>query len=243
MALTFPTPPTPPTPPAQPRVVLEGGGSVTDMPRPKSYGPTSKDALNEQKAKDAVAHGAGPLSKTTTSTPKENQQANENTDKNANANASQIVKNPRENEASPQNVQSQGEAAKTEKRIDIKEAFPQEGDTEKAQVSSTSQPFRIHNGDTGHGVFYWGFTIAAVLALLVYAARKFLIRDKTDTRGFSKRDLSTFSEEPERRENIPPVAPKSIVKNYQSQAPIAVKENKTAKQEPPKEGSRFEVRV
>ena len=68
MALTPPTAPTPPTPPVVPRVVLGGGGSVTE-----STQPVSGTSDNESQARAAVARGDGPLAKTTTEAPQERQ--------------------------------------------------------------------------------------------------------------------------------------------------------------------------
>lgn len=64
MALTAPTAPTPPTPPVVPRVVLGGGGSVTE-----STQPVSGTSDEETQARAAVARGDGALSKTTTEAP------------------------------------------------------------------------------------------------------------------------------------------------------------------------------
>ena len=64
MALTAPTAPTPPTPPVVPRVVLGGGGSVTE-----STQPVSGTSDEETQARAAVARSDGALSKTTTEAP------------------------------------------------------------------------------------------------------------------------------------------------------------------------------
>jgi len=227
--------------------VLEGGGSVTDMPRPKSYGPTSTDSINEQKAKDAVAHGSGPLSKTTTSTPEESQRAGENNNKNSTEKPSQNTKNTRETPAEPQNNQIQASDIRNENRVNVRETFPDEHSGETQQTATTSLPFRLHNSYSGHGALYWGFTIAAVLALLVYVAKKFLIREQSDTQGFSKRDLSSLAAEPAEMPspNISAVPQKKAIGDYQAQVQKKSKESASIspKQEPPKEGGRFEVRI
>lgn len=251
MALTFPTPPTPPTPPSAPRVVLEGGGSVTEMPRPKSFGPKSADEINEQKAKDAVAKGSGALSKTTTTkddsrntevegnipktSNRENQAANttNTTDATNASNAAPKAKNAEE---------------KKDKYIDLKE-FQNDANATQNTAQSTvgAPPFRVKDGDSGHGALYWGFTIISVLALLVYAAKKFLIRDKNNRNSFSKRDLSSLTET--EKETVSVAAPKqplNILNNYSKSKPPKKQQSKEVhrkKDAEQKEPGHFEVRV
>lgn len=260
MALTFPTPPAPPTPPSAPRVVLEGGGSVNEMPRPKTYGPglhksgkLSDDEINEQKAKDAVAHGSGPLSKTTT-------------EKDDSRNT-QVTGNPRnttERKDTAQTAQPKpreaDNALKTEregsKYVNLKEFQEDTRESQSQNQALThSQPFRIKDADSGHGIFYWGFTIISVLALLIYLAKNYLVKNNDNKNSFSKRDLSYLTEETgETAKSLTePVShkPLNIVKNYET--PKIPQTSKTEKnntkkvlqkqEESKKESGHFEVRI
>lgn len=241
MALTFPTPPAPPTPPQAPRVVLEGGGSVTEMPRPKSYGPTSGDAINEQRAKEAVAKGSGPLSKTTTTK-----------DDSRNTNIEGDVKGTAENAKTNENTEKplkpktkveRQDSAGNEKYVDLREF---QGDDRQNQIQNQTQaatqsrPFQVKDANTSHGVLYWGFTIISVLALLVYLAKKFLVKNSDNKYSFSKRDLSYLTEETtETVAETLPKQPLNVVKNYETQKKETVAKPKEKKQEIP----HFEARV
>lgn len=244
MALTFPTPPTPPTPPSAPKVVLEGGGSVTEMPRPKSFGPKSADEINEQKAKDAVAKGSGALSKTTTT-----KDDSRNTQVEGNINKAEKGENQAAKTANTAAVAPKAKDAQEktqDKYIDLKEFQNDANATQTAAQTAQSPPFRVKDADTGHGALYWGFTIISVLALLVYAAKKFLIRDKNNQHSFSKRDLSSFAGTVEEPIAVTtPTKPRNILNSYKSQAtekqkPKEVRRKPEAEQ---KEPGHFEVRV
>ena len=254
MALTFPTPPTPPTPPQAPKVVLEGGGSVTEMPRPKSYGPTSGDAINEQKARDAVAKGGGALSKTTTTKDDSRNTNVEGSVPGATDNAKTNA-NTRENTDKPLKPKTKVEQDDRtgDKYIDLKEFQAddrQNQQQQQTQAMTQTQPFRVKNADSSHGVLYWGFTIISVLALLVYLAKKFLIKNTENKYSFSKRDLSYLTEDEEKpvQENLPK-RPLNAVKNYETQEKSkpreAISKNKEVKQakQPKQEAPHFEVRV
>lgn len=263
MALTFPTPPTPPAPPAKPKVVLEGGGSVNDMPRPKSFGPMSGNDINEQKAKDHVAHGGGPLSKTTTTKNDENSsEAKTNIDKgsNTNQNTNNTSNSTAANTANTAKSANQGDktnvaqGGERERRIDIASEFKEES-AEKGQTATTTAPFQVRGTDSSHGVFYWGFTIISVALLLAYLAKNFLV--KKGEGGFSKKDLSSLTVEddvvtqmPTAPANLSTTMPKSSVKNYARQNTEKPKANKKTQVKPmeiqrenKKEGSHFEVRI
>ncbi|MBO6305081.1 MAG: hypothetical protein J6M62_08410 [Selenomonadaceae bacterium] len=244
MALTFPTPPTPPTPPSAPKVVLEGGGSVTEMPRPKSFGPKSADEINEQKAKDAVAKGSGALSKTTTT-----KDDSRNTQVEGNINKAQKGENQaaRTADAATSAPKAKDAQEKTQdKYIDLKEFQNDANTSQNAAQTAQSPPFRVKDADTSHGALYWGFTVVSVLALLVYAAQKFLIRDKNNKNSFSKSDLSSFAEAVEEPVTATvSTKPRNVLNNYKSQTaekqkPKEVRRKKETEQ---KEPGHFEVRV
>lgn len=238
MALNFPTPPAPPTPPTVPRVVLEGGGSVKEMPRPKSYGPKSDSEINEQKARDAVANGSGPLSKTTTE-----KDDSRNTKVEGNLNKSGDDKTGKDTVATKKSRDSESAQETREQYIDLKEFEGDKGQTQN-QALTQSKPFSVRQTDTGHGVFYWGFTIISVLALLIYLAKKFLIKNSQNEYSFSKRDLSYLREDGESTVSSSPLKPaKSVVKNYEIPKTDInkPKEVKRKKEEP--ESGHFEVRI
>jgi len=245
--MTFPTPPTPPTPPARPKVVLEGGGSVTDMPRPKSFGPTSDKDINEQKAKDHVAHGGGALSKTTTTKADDTSaeakanidKANQNQESKNQANQNNTANTERPQIRSNQNQnQNQNQSANNNKQIDVTREFSEENTANEQITTSTTQPFQVR--DSGHGVIYWGFTIISVGILLAYLAKNYLFKKSTD-KGFSKRDISYLTEDKEDTkqvaQNVEPPKNKKIVKPQKN-----IKQE-PSKQESQKQGGHFEVRI
>ena len=172
MALTAPTPPTPPTPPSAPRITLGGGGSVTETAKPQGHERKTDDELHEQQAREAVASGSGPLSRTTTSQGKDERAGKE---KAQDGQAAQPSKPATQNTAPSGNtvresvVQQGGPPA----------AWPDErsGQDAPARQESVTQVPAASRSD-GHGMLYWGGMLIAVLLIVVVVLRTVLFRKK-----------------------------------------------------------------
>ncbi|SDG13920.1 hypothetical protein SAMN05216584_102199 [Selenomonas sp. WCT3] len=140
MAVTPPTVPTPPTPPSVPKVSLEGGGSVTQSTVPQNKNQTDAQR-QEADARQAVAQGDGPLSKTTQEKPntKQNQQGQS------------------------EGQQSQTTVVQTDPQA---AAAMQDGKSgQEGQNSQTAQAVPPLTSFTGHGTGYWIFTFVSVFVL------------------------------------------------------------------------------
>lgn len=161
MALTQPTPPTPPTPPAVPRVVLGGGGSVTESTQPVSG--TSND---ETQARAAVAHGDGALEKTTTEKPQGNQTAQ--------SGAQQPAQTPQ------QAAQTDGAPEATAGAQDAA-ALP------AAQQQALAEGRQIPAAG-GHGALYLGFSVVSFLVLA--AAVFFWLRRRSAQGGLRFQEMA-----------------------------------------------------
>lgn len=143
MALTPPTAPTPPTPPVVPRVVLGGGGSVTE-----STQPVSGTSDNESQARAAVARGDGPLAKTTTEAPQERQGAPQTQDAQAGAQAPTDA-------AAAQSAQGTQEAQGAQAGVELPADQQQALEAGRQAVPQTG----------GHGALYIGFSVVSFLVL------------------------------------------------------------------------------
>ncbi|MCR5440102.1 MAG: hypothetical protein K6F01_11830 [Selenomonas sp.] len=140
MAVTPPTAPTPPTPPSVPKVSLEGGGSVTQSTVPQNKNQTDAQR-QEADARQAVAQGDGPLSKTTQEKPnaKQNQQGQS------------------------EGQQSQTTVVQTDPQA---AAAMQDGKPgQEGQNTQTAQAVPPPPSFTGHGTGYWIFTFVSVFVL------------------------------------------------------------------------------
>lgn len=145
MALTPPTAPTPPTPPVVPRVVLGGGGSVTE-----STQPVSGTSDNESQARAAVARGDGPLAKTTTEAPQERQGAPQTQDAQAGAQAPAPA-----DAAAAQSAQGTQEAQGAQAGAELPADQQQALEAGRQAVPQTG----------GHGALYIGFSVVSFLVL------------------------------------------------------------------------------
>lgn len=143
MALTPPTAPTPPTPPVVPRVVLGGGGSVTE-----STQPVSGTSDNESQARAAVARGDGPLAKTTTEAPQERQGTPQTQDAQAGAQAPADA-------AVAQSAQGTQEAQGAQAGAELPADQQQALEAGRQAVPQTG----------GHGALYIGFSVVSFLVL------------------------------------------------------------------------------
>ena len=166
MALTAPTAPTPPTPPVVPRVVLGGGGSVTE-----STQPVSGTSNEETQVRAAVARGDGALSKTTTEAPDGKQGA-----------AQPGRQQPAQ--AAQQAAQSGGA---TEAAAGAQET------QEDAAAQQTAQQQALEEGRQtpaagGHGALYIGFSIVSFLVLA--AAVFFWLRRRTAQGGLRFEEMA-----------------------------------------------------
>lgn len=163
MALTQPTPPTPPTPPAVPRVVLGGGGSVTESTQPVSG--TSND---ETQARAAVAHGDGALEKTTTEKPQGNQTAQS---------------------GAQQPAQTPQQAAQTD---GAPEATAGTQGAQDAAALPAAQQQALAEGQIpaagGHGALYLGFSVVSFLVLA--AAVFFWLRRRSAQGGLRFQEMA-----------------------------------------------------
>lgn len=164
MALTQPTPPTPPTPPAVPRVVLGGGGSVTESTQPVSG--TSND---ETQARAAVAHGDGALEKTTTEKPQGNQTAQ--------SGAQQPAQTPQ------QAAQTDGAPEATAGTQGAQDAAALPAAQQQALAEGRQIP-----AAGGHGALYLGFSVVSFLVLA--AAVFFWLRRRSAQGGLRFQEMA-----------------------------------------------------
>lgn len=151
MALTAPTAPTPPTPPVVPRVVLGGGGSVTE-----STQPVSGTSDEETQARAAVARGDGALSKTTTEAPDGKQGA-----------AQPGRQQPAQAAQSGGATEAAAGAQETQEDAAAQQTAQQQALEEGRQTPAAG----------GHGALYIGFSIVSFLVLA--AAVFFWLRRRT----------------------------------------------------------------
>lgn len=170
MALTQPTPPTPPTPPVVPRVVLGGGGSVTESTQPVSG--TSND---ETQARAAVAHGDGALEKTTTEKPQGNQTAQSGAQQPA-----QTPQQAAQTDGAPEAATGTQGAAGTQGAQDAAElpAAQQQALAEGRQIPAAG----------GHGALYLGFSVVSFLVLA--AAVFFWLRRRSAHGGLRFQEMA-----------------------------------------------------
>ena len=171
MALTQPTPPTPPTPPAVPRVVLGGGGSVTESTQPVSG--TSND---ETQARAAVAHGDGALEKTTTEKPQGNQTAQPGAQQPA-----QTPQQAAQTDGAPEAAAGTQQGAAGTQGAQDAAALP------AAQQQALAEGRQIPAAG-GHGALYLGFSVVSFLVLA--AAVFFWLRRRSAHGGLRFQEMA-----------------------------------------------------
>ena len=162
MPVELPKPPTPPTPPTIPKITLGGAGSVTESTTPQDSSQTDEQH-NEALARQAVANGDGPLSKTTQSKPQAKQQQ---------AQQNQQPQNGKQGQTTAQTSGSRELDPQTAALL--QDGQDQQG---KEQQSQTQAP---RPGDYSHGYsgLYWGVSILVMFVLGFVLLRKFLHRRK-----------------------------------------------------------------
>lgn len=181
MALTAPTPPTPPAPftrpvpPTPPKVTLDEGGSVKETTEPQSHGPQTEEELHEQQARDAVAHGSGALSKTTTGDGKEQQ-------------AKQPVQGKQEQpqqrqEKLPVQVPASGRTGQSDLRQDSPtQVYAGETGGQKAQ-SQQNVSMDIPKSSGDHGMLYWSAMLVVIAVLVAVILRMVMFRKDSGSRS------------------------------------------------------------
>ena len=172
MALTQPTPPTPPTPPVVPRVVLGGGGSVTESTQPVNG--TSND---ETQARAAVARGDGALEKTTTEKPQGNQTAQSGAQQPAQT-PQQAAQTDGAPEATAGTQGAQDAAALPAAQQQALPAAQQQALAEGRQIPAAG----------GHGALYLGFSVVSFLVLA--AAVFFWLRRRSAQGGLRFQEMA-----------------------------------------------------
>lgn len=168
MALTQPTPPTPPTPPVVPRVVLGGGGSVTESTQPANG--TSND---ETQARAAVARGDGALEKTTTEQP----QGNQTTQSGAQPPA-QTPQQAAQADGAPEAAAGAQGAQGAQEDAAALPAAQQQALAEGRQMPAAG----------GHGALYLGFSVVSFLVLA--AAVFFWLRRRAAQGGLRFQEMA-----------------------------------------------------
>lgn len=169
MALTAPTAPTPPTPPVVPRVVLGGGGSVTE-----STQPVSGTSNNETQARAAVARGDGALSKTTTEAPEGAQGAVQS----GAQQSAQAQKQGAQAGAQEAAIGAGTQGTQAEAGADAMPSAQQQALEEGRQAPTAG----------GHGALYIGFSIVSFLVLA--AAVFFWLRRRAAQGGLRLEEMA-----------------------------------------------------
>ncbi|WP_033171562.1 hypothetical protein [Selenomonas sp. ND2010] len=198
MAVTPPTAPTPPTPPSVPRVSLEGGGSVTQSTVPQNKNQTDAQR-QEADARQAVAQGDGPLSKTTQEKPdaKQNQQNQQNQSDGGKSQSTVVQTDP------------QAAAA-------LQDGKPGE-DAQNTQSAQAAAP--PLTSFAGHGTGYWIFTFVSVFVLAFVLFRVVLKRRNGSKGELSAADIRQAIEpdESERSLNLRGLTPDEALRQLEEQ--------------------------
>lgn len=172
MAVTAPTPPTPPTPPVAPKVTFSGGGSVTETTKPQGHGPKSDEELHEQQAREAVANGSGPLSKTTVSDGKEkdSQPGRESPGKQETPSRMPVQADPPAGGQVRREVIQQGGQPQD---------FAGMSDEKQGTQAKPEAVAKIPDSPDYHGMLYWGGMLFAIAVLVAVLLRMVLFRKDT----------------------------------------------------------------
>ena len=196
MAVTPPTAPTPPTPPSVPRVSLEGGGSVTQSTVPQNKNQTDAQR-QEADARQAVAQGDGPLSKTTQEKPeaKQNQQ-----------------NQPAGQQSQTAVVQTDPQAAAA-----IQDGKPEQ-EAQNAQSAQTAAAPPL-TSFAGHGAGYWIFTFVSVF-VLAFVLFRVVLKKRDGSKGeLSAADIrqAIEPEEPGSSLNLRGLTPDEALRQLEEQ--------------------------
>ena len=250
MALKAPTPPTPPGPPTPPKVDLMEGGSVKETTVPQSHGPQTEDEIHEKQAREAVANGAGPLSKTTVIDGRK-AAPGQNDEEAATPAAERAT-------VGTQTAAGGSKTDRTELRQDA-QAQMLLGEENRAEQSQSQQamPPRVSESPGEHGMLYWGSILLAIAILVAAVLRKILFREKESSQEpeTGLRAGMTAAEALEnirqREEKQPMVPPAHVAKEYAARAAAGEKSPPAKKLAPLRpserkdgeERKRFEVRI
>ena len=226
--------------------------------------PASKKVTNpESMAREAVANGAGALTKRTTTRGGDDNTNNSDADNSQSKNQSTIVIPP--DSALNDNGQSKferGRAVLKEFQQLDKENKSQSNNEYSSSTSTSSSSTGIFSSSYGthsqHGAFYWLFTLVAIGVLAFVFVKQFLLKNKSPSKPTVKSPVnskqSSISNEPSISNSIKTTPITKAVKNYLSKPseptstkmppPVkttAIKSKTPANTED--KGKRFEVRI
>lgn len=169
----------------------------------------------ETMARDAVANGAGPLTKRTVEKPQE--------------------KNSQETQKSSLPPSLNFAMTEDDKGKEVLKQFRKDENISDQKNSSTETPRVVKlNLNEGHGGFYWAVALTLAVVLAVVFVKKFLVTDKpklkkSDLFEESQRKLKTTAEK--------------IAKPTTNYQPPKVTPKKISKPEDDDKGKHFEIRV
>ena len=252
MALKNPTPPTPPTPPTidkgdgennhakiDAKQLLgirkvdnneenfsEGGEEISEEPTENSQPQVEgKKTVTtpETLARDAVANGAGPLTKRTVTKPQEKN--------------SQDSQQTQQKNSPPPSLNFA--MTEEDKGKEILKQFQRDeniSNTEQKNFSTEETPRVVKIGQNeSHGGFYWAVALSLAAVLAIVFVKKFLITDKPKLK---KSDLFEGSSEKLKNAKEKITKPE---KNYSP--PKKITKPKISKNDDDDKGKHFEVRV
>lgn len=178
MAVTPPTAPTPPTPPTVPRVTMDGGGSVTQSTVPQNKNQTDAQR-QEADARQAVARGDGPLSKTTQEKPDDGQKQQGQDSGQQNPGNTVVQTDPQAAAA-----MQDGNAGK---------------ETQNTQTATAAAP--PLSSFATHGPGYWIFTFLSVF-VLAFVLFRVVMKKRDGSKGeLSAEDIRRAIEPEEKEED------------------------------------------
>lgn len=192
MALKNPTPPTPPTPPTIDKGDGANNHAVIDAKQLLGIRKENSDADEENisepveenseeveqignrqvttpetMARDAVANGAGSLTKKTVETPQENNSPNNQ----------QTNQNSQQNSSPPSLNFAVGEEDRGKAALREFQSEDKISKNENQTLTESPQPVKL-NLEEGHGGFYWVITLIFALVLGIFFVRKMLFAGK-----------------------------------------------------------------
>lgn len=251
-ALVNPTPPTPPTPPTMDKGdgennnhakidakqllgirkenstenISEGGEEVSEETAktspPQSVEKKESPSL-ENMARDAVANGAGPLTKRTVEKPQEKK-------------SQDTAQTEQKNSQLPPSLNFA--MTEDDKGKEVLKQFQLDENISTEQKTPAESPRIVRlNSNEEHGGIYWAFALILAVVLAVVFVKKFLLTDKPKLK---KSDL--FDDSEKKLKNVSEKITKPT-KNYSPpkvSQPVKLKSSKT---EDDDKGKHFEIRV
>ena len=220
---------------------VEETPKVTEQPKvDETQQPTRQVTTPEDMARDAVAHGSGPLTKREI-TRANDDSPNNSTQNNSNINSTVTAPLP----ITPSNSDSyeRGQAVLRE----FREA--DEGVAENSTSTSTSANFQAQNNSKGYGGIFWIVTLIFVVTATFFLAKKFLFKrkpklKKSDLFLNSSDKLKSTAEKfskpakPVEKKSKPIETPKPIEKKSPT-----VKPARPLKKDDDDKGKHFEIRI